>query len=156
MTNPTSEQVELALDELDGSDFEAIREHSATLRAALASVPATDKAGDDALVGELEALHNDARGCEFDLVPADGPIARLALFMHERGDTILTRLRHPTLSATDAPSDELREAAIHAIQNAVVVPTSWSKEKQAGARHAAGQALDAIRALSNTGEVDNG
>jgi hypothetical protein len=66
----------------------------------LATAPA-DMPG---LVGELERLHNDARGCEFDLVPADGPVARLTLFMHENGDRILS-----ALSRTPAVTDEAVE-----------------------------------------------
>lgn len=54
------------------------------------------------LADELERLHEDARGCEFDLVPADGPIARLSLFMHENGERILAALRQ---SAEAVPSD---------------------------------------------------
>lgn len=47
----------------------------------------------DQLVERLRELHEAARGCEFDLVPADGPIARLVLFMHDNGDRIVAALR---------------------------------------------------------------
>lgn len=51
------------------------------------------------LADELEALHNAAKGREFDLTPADGPIAKLTLFMHENGERILAALRQPTPEA---------------------------------------------------------
>lgn len=59
------------------------------------SNPPQDVAG---LAGELTRLHNEARGREFDLVPADGPIARLALFMHEHGDRIVAALEQQALA----------------------------------------------------------
>ncbi len=43
----------------------------------------------DVLADELRTVLVAAKGCEFDLVPTDGPIARLALLMHEKGDRIL-------------------------------------------------------------------
>lgn len=42
---------------------------------------------------ELERLLVAARGCEFDLTPADGPIAQLTLFMHQQGELILAELQ---------------------------------------------------------------
>jgi len=46
----------------------------------------------EALRAEVAALHDAARGREFDLVPEDGPIAQLALFMHQHGDRIVAAL----------------------------------------------------------------
>ena len=49
-----SAEVEWALDELDGSDFSAVREHSATLRAALAMRPAPETTASDEPVAVCE------------------------------------------------------------------------------------------------------
>lgn len=49
-------------------------------------------ANETGLHAALLELLAAAKGCEFDLTPHDGPIARLALFMHERGDEVVAAL----------------------------------------------------------------
>lgn len=44
------------------------------------------------IVEQLLSLHNAARGCEFDLLPNDGPIARMVFFMHLHGDRIAAEI----------------------------------------------------------------
>ena len=56
----------------------------------------TDNTG--LLTARLRELHEAARGCEFDLVPYEGPIARLALFMHENGSALIDTLSQPNAS----------------------------------------------------------
>lgn len=65
-----------------------------------------------ALVEQLRKLHEAARGCEFDLVPTDGPIAQLALFMHENGDRVLAALSQPPASVMP---DGVREDIVRRI-----------------------------------------
>ena len=61
------------------------------------------------LVERLAALHEAAKGREFDLVPSDGPIAQLALFMHESGDELCAEIARLT-----AEVERLRKALFNA------------------------------------------
>lgn len=51
------------------------------------------------MVEDFKRLHEAARGCKFNLTPADGAIARLTLFVHENGDAIVAALSTPKTSA---------------------------------------------------------
>ena len=66
------------------------------------------------LVERLGQLHDAARGREMDLVPTDGPIAQLALFMHENGDHLCTTLttQAARIAELEARVDRMREALV--------------------------------------------
>lgn len=116
-----SAEVEWALDELDGSDFSAVREHSATLRAALAMRPAPETTASDEPVAYRYA-HREG---------TTRPLIATRLPDHVRDhpqDWIVEPVFANLPKPTEAASDDVVEA-MGGVMELLAHLVSWSKKK---------------------------